>query len=500
RAAYVDYVRDTAQLRWMDDQQKPPRIDLGSVAGLAETQSHESGDAQPASPAPRVSRSFLRQHNLAVALAVAFASVAAVIAWMAFSYLPDIAKTDGKPAAKDQDEVVAWLVNTHNVEWTEGGVPKSTRYKPGQRLAVESGLVQIQYANGANVVIEGPAEFVVGGARDDGDGLQSLGRQTGEHFAFIPPDPQNTGFLKHGKLVARVANKRAQGFTIDTPSTRVVDLGTEFGVNVARGGDTQVAVVTGVVELVRESPSGTVAERVRLTKDQGAFVAARDARIMRQDTASTRLIASVRQRLNFIEGSFDSGVIANGGFDGYANSRDDLKISQGTPFSWVTTGTGNPLIESGLRANISRPHAGKYHLIFDILDDSANPDELGGVYQTFETVAGAKYNVSFYAARANTNFEMLLGVDVFDGGNGAEGDLLDEQVVVTSRRSTTEWQRFAFDFTAASGTTTLRLADLGKVSDPGNSTGIDVAVDSVVVLKVADPDPSAEEPPQTEKR
>ena len=56
------------------------------------------------------------------------------------------------------------------------------------------------------------------------------------------------GRLNRGELAARVS-KQARGFTIDTPSASIVDLGTEFGVAVEADRATQVEVFEGIVQL-----------------------------------------------------------------------------------------------------------------------------------------------------------------------------------------------------------------------------------------------------------
>ena len=53
-------------------------------------------------------------------------------------------------------------------------------------------------------------------------------------------------FLKRGKLTAKVAG-RAKGFTVETPSATLVDLGTEFAADVDRDGNGEVHVFRGEV-------------------------------------------------------------------------------------------------------------------------------------------------------------------------------------------------------------------------------------------------------------
>lgn len=53
--------------------------------------------------------------------------------------------------------------------------------------------------------------------------------------------------LQEGKLVARVP-PNAVGFRIDTPSSEIIDLGTEFGVDVSHNGESQVHVIEGEIK------------------------------------------------------------------------------------------------------------------------------------------------------------------------------------------------------------------------------------------------------------
>jgi hypothetical protein len=89
-------------------------------------------------------------------------------------------------------------------------------------LQVHTGLAELRFADGAKVVVEGPAEFEV-------------------HAA-------NRGFLRRGKLVATVP-PQAIGFTIGIPLAEIVDLGTEFAVEVHDGGRAEVEVLQGKVVL-----------------------------------------------------------------------------------------------------------------------------------------------------------------------------------------------------------------------------------------------------------
>jgi hypothetical protein len=109
------------------------------------------------------------------------------------------------------------------VEWEPAGAPALV---PGgvvaERVAFRTGLVELSYGNGVRVTLEGPADYtVVDGGR---------------------------GNLASGKLVAYVP-PGAEGFSIDYAKGKVVDLGTEFAMDVAKDGTTELGVFDGEVEL-----------------------------------------------------------------------------------------------------------------------------------------------------------------------------------------------------------------------------------------------------------
>ena len=97
----------------------------------------------------------------------------------------------------------------------------------GDTLHLESGLAQLKYRNGVRVNLEGPSHFVVSGA--------------------------NQGILVRGKISV-LAEKVPEGFTVRTPVGKVIDLGTEFGVQVAKNQDTEVQVFQGLVKLEVSEP------------------------------------------------------------------------------------------------------------------------------------------------------------------------------------------------------------------------------------------------------
>jgi len=101
-------------------------------------------------------------------------------------------------------------------------VPALGSVLPKRRLSLASGSIQMEFFSGARVILEGPADFEL--------------------------ISTNEGLCRHGKLRAFVP-PQAQGFTVRTPTITLVDRGTEFGLRADRGGESEVHVFQGRVEL-----------------------------------------------------------------------------------------------------------------------------------------------------------------------------------------------------------------------------------------------------------
>lgn len=138
----------------------------------------------------------------------------------------------------------------------------------GRKYALSAGLVEITYDTGAKVILQGPCTYDV--------------------------DSTAGGYLTVGKLVARVerkgesANKQSSNpksnipslsrlFTVTTPTARVTDLGTEFGVEVDNRANTTSHVFRGSVEL-RTVPASTATNAVShvMHENQSARVTVTD--------------------------------------------------------------------------------------------------------------------------------------------------------------------------------------------------------------------------------
>ncbi|MCG8586374.1 MAG: hypothetical protein MI757_16825, partial [Pirellulales bacterium] len=142
---------------------------------------------------------------------------------------------------------------------------------------------------GARVVIEGPAEFVVGRRESETPSRGSTSHR----------EAANSGYLALGKLVARCETRDSEGFAIDTPAARVEDFGTEFGVEVRKSGAADFVVLSGEVDVIREAADGSQ-QRMRLTKDQAAFVSEEQGPITRRQNADVQMVTAMQNRLKVI--------------------------------------------------------------------------------------------------------------------------------------------------------------------------------------------------------
>lgn len=121
------------------------------------------------------------------------------------------------------------------------------------KVNIESGILELTYANGVSVLLEGPARYEV----------------TGE----------NSGALEYGNLVAEVP-PGAEGFTVDFAGDRLVDHGTQFGLRLPKDtGIPEVAVFRGEVEVF----TGEQKTSSRLTRDHA----------VRRTTADTGILESI---------------------------------------------------------------------------------------------------------------------------------------------------------------------------------------------------------------
>lgn len=141
----------------------------------------------------------------------------------------------GQEEASDAGVAVLTRVSALQGKQTANWVVGET-IPPGV-LQWDAGLLQLEFYGGATVVAEGPASLEI---LDDSRVLCRSGR-----LRVHVPEP-------------------ARGFAVLAPTVELVDLGTEFGIDVAANGATEVHVFDGKIELYHANSNRNVASRREL--------------------------------------------------------------------------------------------------------------------------------------------------------------------------------------------------------------------------------------------
>ena len=262
-AEYVSYIESYQSLHtWAgevgDGQREAESQESHEVDQVADEVAAVESSVFAPQPLAHQRRFSMATRHLISGIAVAITFLAMSLSMMHQIILPvRVAeeKSGEDRKSKKNAKAVARLVYAVNTNWRDGSVAipekKGTRrikagvdLVAGEMLRLTSGVAEIKFFGGGEVVLEGPAEFEI---------------QTGAR-----------GRLELGRLTARAPVLRAKGFIIDTPSAEIEDLGTEFGVNVDRRGSVEVSVFDGKV-VARPAADGGVA--LELGANQTALVA-----------------------------------------------------------------------------------------------------------------------------------------------------------------------------------------------------------------------------------
>ncbi len=214
--------------------------------GQEDQQPFEEGRPQR-SPHPlpgKQQQSTPRHVTIVIPRAVAWGAIAACMllaAWVLLSFLDD--SQDAKPGLVvappasieqkplDQLPFVAYVKDARLAKWldAEQAPDEAGQMRPG-RYTLEQGAVSVVLARGTNLVIQSPAAFVI---LDD-----------------------NRIQLETGRLVARVPQQSA-GFTVQVHGLRLIDIGTEFGVDVNESGQVLASTFEGMVVVREAKDSGS---------------------------------------------------------------------------------------------------------------------------------------------------------------------------------------------------------------------------------------------------
>jgi hypothetical protein len=162
----------------------------------------------------------------------ALAALVMLVIWLKFPHQdtphdtpisPPVALNPNPPSAASApaEVFVAQLTGAKGCQWLDGTIRPGQQLHEGQKLELASGLAEITFDCGAQVVLQGPASFSV-------NTEWNATLSSGSLRASLPPE--------------------AMGFSISNPTVEVVDNGTEFTmVADASGASTDVYVIKGEV-------------------------------------------------------------------------------------------------------------------------------------------------------------------------------------------------------------------------------------------------------------
>lgn len=175
--------------------------------------------------------------------------------------------------------------------------------------------------------------------------------------------------------------------------------------------------------------------------------------------AAVALVPASANAASIINGSFENGTLTNPSFTTVPGA-NSTSIN-----GWVVTGN-------------SVDYIGSYWAAQDgTRSIDLNGNALGGIQQTFDTVVGQLYNISFWLAGNTDGLPVNKSVRV---SAGAASSIFTFDTTGFSAPSNMGWKKYNFQFAATATSTTLSFASL----DPG---AFGASLDNVSVSAVPEP-------------
>lgn len=164
----------------------------------------------------------------------------------------------------------------------------------------------------------------------------------------------------------------------------------------------------------------------------------------------------------FLNGGFESPVLPNGSEIGVGPGNDAL-------LGWVVGGSGRGI--NIIRGQTTTPKEGSQFLLFN------GGDSLPGnwIAQTFDTVAGRRYKVSFTAGRTGPGTGSG-NVSVVASVKSQTGATLEQSVAIPVGNGFGASQEFVF--TAVSGLSTIQFSDTSSAT-----ISVDLLLDAVTIVQ-----------------
>lgn len=223
-------------------------------------------------------RSKIRSKRITTALVILVAAsilmvLTAPMLWSGSDRRDEVAPTTSNTSGAAASDEVGLFVQGQFADWHNASrVANTTPLRVGDVITASDGFLNLRFYCGAEVLLKGPAELKV-----------------------VAP---MRAILRRGTLTAHV-EESAHGFRIDTPSTKVTDLGTEFGLTVDANGATDAVVFSGKVALqyaqsradrrVDDSPMTRSRRRAQMT--EGRLLIEGEALRIAQSGGAKRIVA-----------------------------------------------------------------------------------------------------------------------------------------------------------------------------------------------------------------
>ncbi|QDT23812.1 FecR domain-containing protein [Gimesia chilikensis] len=196
---------------------------------------------------------------------------------------------------------VAHVYPTADSHWESGLIADEETLLSGSRRQLSNGAIEIRFTSGSIINLQAPALFTIQGS--------------------------NAVFLEAGKLVADIP-ETGHGFTVETQSGQIVDLGTSFSVNVEADRNTEVKVYRGKVQVAGTTDSQTPLD---LSANQAVEIDSISRSILPRDYTSSDFIPLIAR--DYSVGSFSENVVFQEQFpDQIARGEFQLLERDGTVF------------------------------------------------------------------------------------------------------------------------------------------------------------------------
>jgi hypothetical protein len=300
------------------------------------------------------------------------------------------------PSLSPLTSVVARITGMVDCQWADEtmSVVNGDHVPLNRKYTLSSGLLEITYDTGAKVILQGPVVYAVESA--------------------------NGGFLSVGKLTGKVTTKAARGLTIRTPTAIVTDLGTEFGVEVSKEGNTVSHVFRGAVRLQAVSTNGKANGNAQVLHENESARVEKSGKqgdsnrvtVLRSSVKSADFIRQIPEQTIKILDLVD--VVAGG--DGFSGRRDrGINPSNGRVTN--TEVLNNPTFGDG-----------KYHLVDELpfVDgvfiphtngEAVQLDSVGHAFGDFPSTDN-KTCGSLWAGQAGNDSAELDGINYASPGHG----------------------------------------------------------------------------------